>query len=128
MRARDTIQRRRFFRDKRNGMIGGVCAGLSDYFGFNLRATRILAVLSLFVAGAGAVLAYLGTVLLVPPKPEVAKEPSYDPDFRQALRANPSATMSEVDRRFKKLDSRLARLERYVTSPRFDLDQEFRNL
>ena len=128
MSAYDSVPRRRFYRDKRKGMIGGVCAGLADYFGFNLRATRILAVISLFVAGVGALLAYFGTVFLVPAKPEEIREPEYDPAFRKALRANPSATMSEVDRRFKKLDSRLARLERYVTSPRFDLDQEFKKL
>lgn len=128
MSAYESVPRRRFYRDKRKGMIGGVCAGLADYFGFNLKATRILAVISLFVAGAGALLAYFGTMFLVPAKPEKAYQPDFDPDFRRALRSDPSATMSEVDRRFKKLDSRLARLERYVTSPRFDLDQEFRKL
>ena len=109
-------------------MIGGVCAGLADYFGFNLRATRILAIIALFVTGVGALLAYFGTMFLVPAKPVPVEEPDYDPAFRKALRSNPGATMSEVSRRFKKLDSRLARLERYVTSPRYDLDQEFSKL
>ncbi len=37
-------------------------------------------------------------------------------------------TLSEVRRRFQSLDSRMARLERYVTSSRFNLDQEFKKL
>ena len=36
--------------------------------------------------------------------------------------------MADVRRRFQRLDARLARMERYVTSPRFNLDQEIRNL
>ena len=39
----DSISRRRFYRNREKAMLGGVCAGLADYFGFNLRVTRILA-------------------------------------------------------------------------------------
>ena len=123
----DDSVRRRFYRSRR-GMIAGVCAGVADYFGFNLRVTRILAVIALIVATPATLLAYFGTVLLVPTGPVEPAEPDYDPNFRRALRSDPSATMSEVNRRFRKLDSRLARMERYVTSSRFALDQEFRKL
>lgn len=124
----DPIPRRRFYRNSSRAMFGGVCAGLADYFGFNLRVTRVLAVISLLVAMPATLLAYFGAVFLVPKAPKRSVPPEYDPAFRKALRSDPSATMTEVGRRFKKLDSRLARLERYVTSPRFDLDQEFRKL
>lgn len=123
----DGIRRRRFYRNSSRAMVGGVCAGIAEYFGFNLKVTRILAVVSLLVAFPATMLAYFATVLLVPSRPS-PREPEYDPEFRQALRSDPSRTMTEVQRRFRKLDTRLARLERYVTSPRFNLDQEFRNL
>ena len=109
-------------------MIGGVCAGLADYFGFNLRVTRILMVISLLMAFPATMLAYLGVVFLVPSAPVAATPPDYDEAFRRAVRSDPRHTMAEVGRRYKKLDARLAKLERYVTSPRFDLDQEFRKL
>lgn len=128
MSAYDALQRRRFFRNSSRAMVGGVCAGLADYFGFNLKVTRILAVVALMVATPAALLAYFGTVFLVPSHPGKTRTPDFDPDFRKALRSDPSRTMGEVRRRFKKLDARLARMERYVTSPRFDLDQEFKNL
>ena len=121
------VPRRRFYRNSSKAMVGGVCAGVADYFGFNLRVTRILAVVSLLFAFPATMLAYFATVLLVPSRP-AQPVPEYDPEFRKALRSDPSRTMTEVGRRFKKLDARLARLERYVTSPRYDLDQEFRNL
>lgn len=124
----DTIRRRRFFRDKERGVLGGVCAGLADYFGFNLKVTRILAVIALLMAFPAALIAYVGTVLLVPAAPRRTAAPDYDVEFRRAVRSDPRHTMADVGRRYKKMEVRLARLERYVTSPRFDIDQEFRRL
>lgn len=124
----DSLGRRRFYRNRSKAMIGGVCAGLADYFGFNLRVTRILMVISLLMAFPATMLAYFGVVFLVPSAPKVEQPPDYDEAFRKAVRSDPRQTMAEVGRRYKKIDARLAKLERYVTSPRFNLDQEFRNL
>lgn len=124
----DNLGRRRFFRSRGKAVIGGVCAGLADYFGFNLRVTRILMVISLLMAFPATMLAYFGVVFLVPAEPVVEQPEDYDEAFRKAVRSDPRHTMAEVGRRYKKMDARLAKLERYVTSPRFNLDQEFRNL
>lgn len=124
----ETIERRRFYRDRDKGKISGVCAGLADYFGFNLCMTRILAVIALLMAFPATLLAYLGVTLLVPAAPRRVERPDYDEAFRKAVRSDPRQTMAEVGRRYQKMDARLARLERYVTSSRFDLDQEFRKL
>lgn len=120
--------RGRFRRLSDRAMIGGVCAGIADYFGFNLKVTRILAAIAFLMAAPAALLAYFGTVFLVPSESGRTRTPDYDPEFRQALRSDPGSTIGDVRRRFKNLDARLARLERYVTSPRFNLDQEFKNL
>jgi phage shock protein C len=124
----NSIPRRKFYRNRHRAMVAGVCAGLADYFGFNLKVTRILAVVSLFMATPVTLIAYFGAVCLVPATPEDSREPVYDPEFRKAVRSAPRQTLSDVKRRFQSLDSRMARLERYVTSSRFNLDQEFRKL
>lgn len=124
----DALHRRRFYRSRDRAVIAGVCAGLADYFGFNLKVTRILAVIALFMAMPVTLLAYFGTVFLVPPAPPTSPGREFDPEFRRALRSSPRQTLGDVRRRFRALDGRLARLERYVTSSRFDLDQEFRKL
>ncbi|MDA0678859.1 MAG: envelope stress response membrane protein PspC [Proteobacteria bacterium] len=124
----DDIPYRRFYRNADRAMVAGVCAGLADYFGFNLKATRCLAVLSLLMAMPVTLLAYFATVFLVPSAPDARRQSGVDAGFRQALRASPGKTLGDVKRRFQSLDSRLARLERYVTSSKFELDQEFRKL
>lgn len=128
MRTYESIPRRRFYRNAEKAWIGGVCAGLADYFGFNLRITRLLTFIIFIMFGPVTLLAYFGLVFLVPSDRNVHREAVRDPEFRQALRSDPARTLSEVKRRFQSMDNRLARLERYVTSPRFGLDQEFRNL
>ena len=123
-----SISRRKFYRSRNRAVLGGVCAGMADYFGFNLKMTRVLAVVSLFMAMPVTLIAYFGTVFLVPVAAEDGGQPNYDPEFRKAVRSSPRQTLSDVRRRFQSLDSRMARLERYVTSSRFDLDQEFKKL
>ena len=124
----DSYRRRRFYRSRDRAVIAGVCAGLADYFGFNLKVTRILVVIAFFMAMPVTLLAYFGTVFLVPSAPPDDRLPGFDPEFRRALRSSPRQTLGDVRRRFQSLDGRLARLERYVTSSRFNLDQEFRKL
>lgn len=124
----ERIQERRFYRDRRRGMLFGVCAGIADYFGFDLKVTRILAVVALLLSPPMTLLVYFGIALLIPYRPVEPSAPREDPAFRRAVRSSPQATMAEIRRRFQRLDSRLARMERYVTSPRFNLDREFRDL
>ena len=71
------IPRRRFTRNRDRAVIAGVCAGLADYFGFNLRMTRILAVIALFMAMPVTLVVYFGTVLLVPASKAGEQEPQY---------------------------------------------------
>jgi phage shock protein C len=124
----DSFPRRRFCRNKDRAVIAGVCAGMADYFGFNLKATRVLAVISLLMAMPITLLAYFGAVFLVPATSDDKRRTVYDADFRRAVRSAPAQTLGDVRRRYQSLDRRLARLERYVTSSRFNLDQEFRKL
>jgi len=104
-------------------MIFGVCAGLADYFAFDVKVTRILTVIAMCVFPL-VWIAYLVLGLTLPKKPE---SDVYDPVQKQ-VRSDPHDMLSSVRYRFRDLDSRLQRLEKYVTSSRFDLDSEFRRL
>lgn len=58
-----------FYRDPANGMLFGVCAGLSDQFGFRLGALRIIMAVLLVLFTVPVALAYLVAGLLLPGKP-----------------------------------------------------------
>lgn len=119
----------KFFRVKDNAWIGGVCSGLAHYFGFGVKATRFLAFIALIFFGPIAIFLYLGATFLVPSRylpPEYHDSDDYE--FHQAMRSAPATTIGDVRRRYQKIEARLARLERHVTSPRYRLDQEINNL
>ncbi len=123
----ESVRPRSFYRRSDNAMLGGVCAGLADYFGFNLRVTRILAVIAFCVAMPMAVIVYLAVVFLVPARAIGLEERGRSKNWR-ARRASPEQMASEVRSKTQALDRRLARLEKYITSRRYELDEEFRNL
>lgn len=122
-----SISKQRFYRNADKAMLGGVCAGLADYFGFNLRVTRLLAFIAFLFAMPMTVISYLAIVFLVPAR-SVQPDPGVDAAFRRAVRSSPGQAASDIRARFQSLDRRLARLEKYVTSSRYQLDREFRNL
>ncbi len=123
---------RRLYRDKDKAVLGGVCAGLAEYLGFNLKVTRFLAVIAFLCAMPFAVVGYLAAVFLIPSSSsrmqagrdyeELRKE-----KLREEIRtAKPD--VDEVQRRYKSMDERLAKIEKYVTSSRYELDEKLRKL
>lgn len=62
---------RGFYRDRENGWIFGVCAGLADRFNLNVGAVRIIAVISLFIFFWFTAVVYIAATLLIKEKPLV---------------------------------------------------------
>ena len=58
-----------FYRDPANGLILGVCAGLSDRFGFRLVPLRVIMVVSLLLFTVPTLVFYLVAGLMLPGKP-----------------------------------------------------------
>jgi phage shock protein C len=135
---------RRFYRDADRAMLGGVCAGLARYLGFNLKTTRFLAFIAFLMFMPFAVIGYLAVVFLVPA--ESSGEPvvrtrhrrsrmcgrrrrkdAIDED-RIAESSARSSMAEEIDQRCKSMDERLRTLEKHVTSKRFQLEQELSRL
>jgi phage shock protein C len=123
---------RRLYRDADRAVLGGVCAGLASYLGFNLKVTRLLCVIAFLCVFPLALIAYLAAVLLIPASSSrIHDDAMYETRRKEALReeilqARPTA--GEIRERYRSLDERLAKIEKYVTSSRYRLDEEFRRL
>ena len=119
---------RRLYRDTENAVICGVCSGIADYFGFRVGAVRCLTVIACFFFMPAVLLLYIAVSLLVPRKPKNLYSNEREEVFWQSVRRNPHHTFGDVRRRFREMEAKLQRMERYVTSPRYNLDKEFRDL
>ncbi len=120
---------RRFYRDTENGMCRGVCAGIARYFGFDVTVVRIVTVIACFMFVPAIFIVYIIMGFLVPKGPRMKRSPNRSEErFRQRARRAPSTTASMVRHKFRELDARVQKLERYVTSPKMDLEKEFEDL
>lgn len=62
---------RGFYRDRENGLVFGVCAGVADRFNFRVGAVRVIAVISLLLFFWLTAAVYLAATLLIREKPLV---------------------------------------------------------
>jgi phage shock protein C len=62
------METKRLYRSTTDKMIGGVCAGLANYFGLDPTVVRLIFVF-LFLLGGHGLLVYLILLLVIPPQP-----------------------------------------------------------
>ena len=72
---------RGFYRDRENGWIFGVCAGIADFFNFRLGTVRIIAVICLFVFFLPTVLIYVAATFLFREKPLIYSGERHEYEF-----------------------------------------------
>lgn len=132
-----TEPEKRLRRNKIDGVMAGVCAGIGDYIGIDPVLVRIVFVLSVFFTGF-TLLLYILLWMFVP----VDKRAPYIREYREAKRANPrreeprqttdprvrTATYRDVKSKFRSLELRMQDLERSITSKEWQLRSQFRDL
>ncbi|GAA4017241.1 envelope stress response membrane protein PspC [Sphingomonas swuensis] len=120
--------RTKFYKDKRNGKVMGVCAGIADYSGVDVSVIRILVVLAVILTGVMIPL-YLVAGWIAEDKPrELAYDTVEDQRFWQQVRASPTRTAREIRANLKAIDRRLADVESYVLTNNRSLAREIEQL
>ena len=114
----------RLYRNRDKAMLAGVCAGLADYFGFNLRAVRFLVAVCAIPFPPFVLLGYLALAILLPVRPEELKTDDEKAQFWRGVSNAPSDVFSSTRHRFRELDLRVQKMEAFVTSREFEIDRE----
>lgn len=65
---------KKLYRSKKDSIIAGVCGGIAEYFQLDSTLVRLLAILVVFLGGAG-VIAYIVAWIIIPQNPEQETEP-----------------------------------------------------
>ncbi len=127
---------KRFRRNKIDGVVGGVCAGIGDYLNVDPIIVRIFTVISFFVTGFITFWVYLGFWMFTPSD----KRAPYRREYRQARKAQrrhkansaeplrTTTTYRDVKGKFRSLETRLQDLEKSITSSEWQLRRDFRDL
>jgi phage shock protein C len=121
--------RTRFYRDKRNGKMFGICAGIADYTGFDVSLVRVCFLAAMFMSGGGVLPFYFIAAMVTPTKPQVLERVDREEQqFWQGVRASPTRAARDIRSRFKDIDRRLADIESYVTTENRSLAREIEAL
>ncbi|GMN02920.1 envelope stress response membrane protein PspC [Erythrobacter sp. MTPC3] len=117
------------YRDKVNGKLMGVCAGIADYTGVEAIWVRLgLIVLTLSGLGAVTVPAYFIAGLLLNKKPPHLYRDVQEQKYWQRVRQSPRRTAREIRSNFRDIDRRLAAVETHYVSSNPRLTAEIERL
>jgi len=115
----------RLYRDKENAMLAGVCSGIAEYAGLNVKGTRIVyALLCLTPMFAFMIITYVVLAIALPVKPASLYENKEQAEFWRGVSNAPSDVFGSLRHRFRELNMRLERMEAHVTSKEFEIDRE----
>lgn len=125
-------------RDTESGKIAGVCAGIAQFFGWEIWVVRILAVAGFLFSGPLFFFGYIALWIILEKKSKGAgfsqqfaqKEPVHI-EIKSSIYQKgeaPKAAFREIKAAFDELETRLRRLERHVTSKQFTVERQINKL
>jgi phage shock protein C len=116
----------RLYRDKKNGIIAGVCAGIAEYFGMNRKGVRVVTFLFMLFPPFSAfiIISYVVLAIVLPVKPGELEEDNEQAEFWRGVSNAPSDVFGALRHRFRELTHRLEKMEAFVTSKEFEIDRE----
>ncbi|MGF1606822.1 MAG: envelope stress response membrane protein PspC [Rhodothalassiaceae bacterium] len=122
------IDRNRLYKDSRNGVFMGVCAGLADYMNVKPLLVRLVLVLCALAWFPILIPIYFIAGLALDDKPRDLYRDPQEEEFWKTARSRPDVTAASMRQRFRDIDRRMQRLERLLTSKRFRLERELKDL
>ena len=114
------------------GWVAGVCAGIAEYFGWNVKLLRVALVASVILGAGAMIVVYL--ILWYVMDPVEADYGAAPSSHDGGGGGGPGAgsmhrpTMAEVQARFERLDARLRGIEECVTDKEYELRRELKKL
>lgn len=120
--------RTRFYRDKKNAKLMGVCAGIADYTGVNSIWVRMGFIGLNIMTGFTILPFYFIVGLLADKKPEQLYTDRQEQQFWQGVRQSPTRTAREVRGQLREIDRRLAEVETFYVSSNPRLSAEIERL
>jgi phage shock protein C len=132
--------KKELLRDDRNGKIAGVCAGVADYFGWELWLVRVVSLASVLLSFGSflVVLYFVGWIVLEKKSvAEARKGTQLAPKVERPVEVKtriwqrgeaPKQALTHLQQQFDNIEMKLRNMERHVTSSKYQLNREFNRL
>lgn len=120
--------KKKLYRNRKKGIVGGVCAGVADYFELDVVLVRIIFIASLIFTLQVAFILYWVAYFILDNDPTTLTNPDGRLHFKMKSAHERKSVINSVHDRFGKIEDRVRKLEAYVTSTRFKLRDEIDRL
>jgi phage shock protein C len=128
------MNKKRLYRDPENAKLGGVCAGIADYFDIEVWLVRLLVVsVFLFTAGFLVILIYIVAYFTLD---EIPEEQQWQQNAYKKHRVKKKAwqtgesaqqILENISIELDKMQQKIEQMENYVTSVEYEINREFKN-
>lgn len=118
--------KRKFYRS-RDGIIFGLCKGISTYFDVSLFWVRVAMIAGFLFTGffpIGVIYILLGLILKIEPLPSPVEEPQ-DHNHYEAYTSSRKLGLWQLKEKFSSLETRIRRMEDHVTDKAYDWERRF---
>jgi len=146
-------RRRTLYKNPDKAKVCGVCAGIAEYFDFEVWVVRIITI-TLLILGAFngiVVVGYIVLCFVLDPKPgsqsnkgcfgqdkKRHRSNKFEDDESKPYRSSvkdvwksgvsPKDTLEEIEAKFSKIEKKLQGMETFVTSSQYELEKKIKNL
>lgn len=122
--------RTRFYRNKREGKVLGVCAGIADYTGLDVNLIRFMMIAAIIIGAGSVVPLYFIAGMIAPDRPRELDYTGGEEQqrFWQGVRASPARSARQIRSQLRDVNRRLADVESYVLSENRSLAREIEDL
>jgi phage shock protein C len=130
MTEQEQARRTHLYKNRAQGKVSGVCAGIADYLGVSPTPFRVLFAVSFITPFwlPSLVVYFLAAWILEETPVEEEPVSSEEERFWKDVRREPSGTAHDLRHKFREIERRLGGMERHVTSSEFELQKKFRDL
>ncbi len=126
---------KQLYRDPVNAKLGGVCAGIANYFNIEHWVVRVLVVsMALFSGFFMVILAYVAMVFLID-KQDMAQAQHQQQNQVHQVKSKPWAAgesvtsiLTSITNDLDKMEKRIQTMEAHVTSDSYKVNKEFQSL
>lgn len=120
------------YRDPKNGKLGGICAGIAEYFGVEAWLVRLIFISAFLFSAGFALLAYIALYFILEKMPE-QREWQQSIYKKHNIKQKPwqagqsvEKILEDMNKELDKSELNIEKIEGYVTSFAFKMDREFK--
>jgi len=153
MRNHSQGKSRTLYKSPDQAKICGVCAGIAEYFDFEVWVVRIIAISLLLLSNFTGIvpISYVVLCFVLDPKPGTKSNKGCFGQEKKRRRANkvneevskpyrssvkevwksgasPKDTLEEIEGKFSKIEKKLRGMETFVTSSQYELERKFKGI